>query len=61
MCHAIRYKYYTKLIIQSLISCVVKWLNKFPTKGVISKTIIPSMIVERKPNTDFNQEKILFG
>ena len=47
--------------IQSLISCVVKWLNVFPTKGVISKTMSPSMIVELKPDPYFNQESIMFG
>ena len=61
MCHAIPYQYYTKLIIQSLISCVVKWINEFSTKGGISKTMSPSMIVEGKLNTDFNQERIVFG
>ena len=48
-------------MIQSLISCLVKWLNEFPTKSVISKTMIPSMIVEGKTNTDFNLERIVFG
>ena len=33
MCHEITYQYYTKLMIQSFISCVVKWLNEFPTRG----------------------------
>ena len=48
-------------MIKSLISCMVKWLNAFPPKYRISKTTIPSMIVKRKPNPDFNQESILFG
>ena len=60
MFHAIPYQYYTKIIIQSLILCVFKWLDEFPTKGWISKTINPCMIVEGK-NPDFNQERILFG
>ena len=40
---------------------MVKWPNAFPTKVGISKTIFPSMIVEGKPNTDFNQYRIVFG
>ena len=48
MCHAIPYQYHTKIIIQSLISCVVKWINEFTTKGGIPKTISLSMIVEGK-------------
>ena len=60
MFHAIKYQYYTKLMIQSLFSCVVKWLNAFTTKGLISKTMSPSMIVERKKRLDFNQERIVF-
>ena len=41
MCHAIPYQYYTKLIVKSLIACVVKWINSFPTKGEVSKTMRP--------------------
>ena len=48
-------------MIQPFIPCVVKWLNEFPIKGGISKTMSPSMIVKGKPNTDFNQERIVFG
>ena len=40
---------------------MVKWFNAFTTKGGISKTMISSMIVEGKPDTSFNQERILFG
>ena len=50
-----------KLTIQSFISCVVKWLNVFPTKGGVSKTMISSMIVKVKPNPYFNQDSIVFG
>ena len=61
MGHAIPYQSNIKLIIQSFISCVVKWLNAFPTKFGILKTITPSMIVKRKSNPYFNQESIVFG
>ena len=39
----------------------MKWLNAFSTKVGISKTMLPSIIVEVKPNPDFNQEMIVFG
>ena len=48
-------------MVKSLISCAVKWINVFPTKGRIPKTMIPSMIVEGEPDPDFNQERIVFG
>ena len=48
-------------MIKSLISCVVKWINEFTTKGGIPKTISLSMIVEGKKNPDFNQEMVVFG
>ena len=60
MFHAIIYQYYTKLMIQSLISCVVTWLNLFPTKGRISKIMILSIIVKGKPNPYSNQERYVF-
>ena len=60
-CHSIPYHYYTKLMIQSLIATVVKWLNAFPSKNGISKTMSPSNIVEGKPNPDFNNKRIVFG
>ena len=40
---------------------MVKWLNEIPTKGGISKTMSPFMIVEEKLNPDFNQDRIVFG
>jgi hypothetical protein len=61
MCHAIPYKHYTKLMIQSLIACVTKWLNAFPGQDGISSTMSPSMIVEGRPNPDFNHKRIVFG
>ena len=47
-------------MIKSLVSCVIKWINEFPTKGVTPKTMIPSMIVKGKPNNYSNQENIVF-
>ena len=44
--HSIPYIYYTILMVQSLIACVVKWINAFPSKIGISSTMSPAMIVE---------------
>ena len=59
MCHATTYQYYTNLMFQSLTSFVLNWINKFPTKGGISKTMSSFMAVEEKPNLDFNREMIV--
>ena len=61
MCHTITYQYYTKLMIQSLISYVLNWLNAFSTKGGISKTTSPYLIIKGKINTDFNKDRFVFG
>ncbi len=50
VCHAIPYKYYTKLMLRSLIAVVIRWINAFPSKGSISSTMSPAMIVEGKNN-----------
>jgi hypothetical protein len=62
ICHSVPYKYYTKLMIKALISVVLKWLNAFPSKGSISDTMSPSMILEEgKPNPNMNNTHISFG
>jgi hypothetical protein len=48
-------------MIQSLLATVVKWLNAFPNKNGISRTMSPSNIVEGKPNPDFNIKRIVYG
>ena len=57
---SIPYRYYTKLVVQSFIACVVKNINAFPSKNVISSTMSPSMIVEGTCNPDFNHKCITF-
>ena len=59
--HSIPYRYYTKLMVQSLIARVVKCINAFPIKNGISSTMIPYMIVESKCKPDFNHKQITFG
>ena len=61
VCHAIPYKYYTKLMLRSLIAVVIRWINAFPSKGSISSTMSPAMIVEGKTNPDMNNNRISFG
>jgi hypothetical protein len=60
-CHSIPYHFYTKLMIQVLVATVVKWLNAFPNKNGISRTMSPSSIVEGKTNPDFNTKRIVYG
>ena len=43
---SIPYIYYTKLMVQSLIACVVKWINTLPSRNGISSKMSPAMIVE---------------
>ena len=61
MCHAVPYRYYTKLMVQALIACMIEWLNAFPTKIGISDTMGPGMIVTGKSNLDMNSKIIVFG
>jgi len=61
VCHAIPYKYYTKLMLRCLIAVVIRWINAFPSKGSISSTMSPAMIVEGKNNPDMNNKRISFG
>ena len=58
---SIPYGYYTKLMVQSFIACVVKLINAFPSKNGISSTMSPSMIVEVKVNPDSDHKHIIFG
>ena len=48
-------------MVQSLIAGVLKSLNTFPSKGSISETMSPSMILEGKPNSDMSKQRIAFG
>ena len=59
--HYIPYIYYTKFMVQSLIACVLKWINAFPSENGISIKTGPAMIVEVKVNPNFNHKLITFG
>ena len=48
-------------MVQSLIACLVKWINAFPSKTLISSTMRTAMIVEGKGNPDLNHKRITFG
>ena len=49
VCHSVPYRWYTKLMINAMVENVVHWLNAFPFKSGISKTMGPSTIVLSKP------------
>ena len=61
ICHALPYKYFTRLMVRALVACAIKWLNAFPMEGGISDTMGPSMIVEGKANPDLSHKRITFG
>jgi len=44
-----------------MIENVMKWLNAFPSKGGISKTMSPAMLLEEKLNPDMNKKHIILG
>ena len=48
-------------MVQGLIAYVIKWINAFPSRTGISKTMSPSNIVEGKPKPDFTHKLIFFG
>ena len=60
-CHAIPYKYYTKLMLRSLIAVVIRWINAFPSKGSVSSTMSPAMIVEGKNNPGMKNRELGLG
>ena len=61
MCHALPYKYFTRLMVRALVACAIRWLNAFPMEDGISDTMSPSMIVEGKANPDLSHKRITFG
>ena len=60
-CHALPYKRYTTIMIQSLIENVVYWLNNFPAEDGISDHLSPAAIVEGRPPPNYAMKKILYG
>ena len=61
MCHAVPYRYYTKLMVQALIACMIEWINAFPTKTGISDKMGHAMIVTGKSNPNMDSKRIIFG
>ena len=59
--HDLLYKIFPKIMIISLMESVCKWLNAFPGKTGVSKTISPSTIVEGKPKPNMSNKHIVFG
>ena len=48
------------MMVIGLIEVVLNWINAFPSKGRISETLSPSIILEGKPNPDMSKKHILF-
>ena len=61
ICHALPYKYFTRLMVRALVACVINWLNAFPMEGGISDAMGPSMIVKGKANPNLSHKQIMFG
>ena len=59
VCHSVPYRWYTKLMISSMVENVVHWLNAFPFK--ISQTMGPSTIVLGKLAPDVSKKAVTFG
>ena len=60
-CQGIPYKRITKLMTRSIVESSVTWLNAFPAKEGVSKTMSPSAIVLGSPKPDYNKLKLTFG
>ena len=48
-------------MVQSLIACVVKRINTFPSRNGIASIMNSAMIVDGKVNPNFNHKQITFG
>ena len=59
--HAVPYKQYMKLMTISLIESMNDWLNLFPSKNGISKTMSISTIVKGRRKPVFNKKTVPFG
>ena len=61
ICHSLPYQYYPKLLTNSMVECVINWLNAFPFKSGVSQTMGPSTIVLGKPAPDVSRKSAVFG
>ena len=61
VCHSIPYRWYTKLMITSMVENVIHWLNAFPFRSGISQTMGPSTIVLGRPAPDVSRKGAIFG
>ena len=58
--HLLPYAVWPKLMLRELVSCVLYWLNRFPTTNSISQTLSPAAIVEGAGVPNLSDEKICF-
>jgi hypothetical protein len=61
MTHVLPYKKVPKLMIISLATVAVKWINTFPPTNGISKTMSPAMIVQGLPKPNLRYKRIVYG
>ena len=61
ICHSLPYKFYTRLMTNSLVENVINLLNAFPFKNGVSQTMGPSTIVLGKPAPDVSRKTAIFG
>ena len=60
-CNSLPYRYYPKIMTNSMVENVINWLNAFPMKSGISQTMGPSTIVLGKPAPDVSRKCAVFG
>ena len=61
MTHATPYKRIPKVMVIALVTSAVKWINAFPNKTGISRTMSPSTIVLGLPKPNMKFKRIVFG
>ena len=59
--HAVIFKRYTTLTTKLLVEERIYWFNSFPSKIRVCRTMIPSVIVQERPNPDMSEGTICFG
>ena len=61
MIHATPYRRVKKVMVITLVKCVMIWSNSFLSMNGVLKTLSPSNIIEEKPKIDMNYERIVYG
>ena len=61
MTHAVPYQRMPKLMVIGLVHAAVKWINVFPSKNGVSKSMSPATIVLGSPKPNMKYKRIVFG